>query len=49
MNNVTLETIISKVIITWIGFLENIDNYIAPIKVLIFHRLYVYQRGWWYD
>ena len=47
--HVALRTTISKVIITWMGCLENDENDVAPIKVLIFRRLCVYQRGSWYD
>ena len=46
---VTLKTIISKVIITWMGFLENDENDVPLINVLIFHKLCVYQRGSWYN
>jgi len=35
MNNVTLETTISKVIIPWMGYLEYDENYDAPIEVRI--------------
>ena len=47
MNNVSLKIIISKVIITWTGFLENDENDGALIKVLIFHRLSTSQRWIW--